>query len=118
MSWLLPRVIGGGRAFDVLTRATPIEADEALALGLVSEVVEPAELVDAALARAEKLASIPPQGLRATKHLLRETWSATLDHQLEREWAAQRVLFAEPDTGAALRRMVERRKRRDGEAER
>jgi 2-(1,2-epoxy-1,2-dihydrophenyl)acetyl-CoA isomerase len=116
MSWLLPRLVGASRAFDVMTRAGPIEADEALALGLLNEVVEPGELVDAALSRAQELASLPPHGVRAMKHLLRETWSATLDDQLEREWAAQRLLFADADTAAALRRMIARRKRRRGDA--
>lgn len=115
MSWLLPRLVGTSRAFDVMTRAKPIDAGEALALGLVSEVVEPADLADAALARAQELASLPPQGARATKYLLRVGWSATLDDQLEREWSAQRVLFADADTGTALRRMIERRKQRGGE---
>jgi len=115
MSWLLPRLIGAGRAFDVMTRTGPIDADEALALGLVTAIVEPDKLVAAAVARAEALAGLPAQGVRAAKRLLRAAWSSSMDEQLEREWSVQRRLFADVDTGAALRRMTERWRRAQSE---
>jgi enoyl-CoA hydratase/carnithine racemase len=103
MTWLLPRLVGPSRAFDLVTRTTPIEADEALALGLVEQVVEPGELEDAALARAESFASLAPAAVRTAKWLLRQAAGSSLDDQLEREWQAQVRLFAAPETAATLR---------------
>jgi 2-(1,2-epoxy-1,2-dihydrophenyl)acetyl-CoA isomerase len=108
MSWLLPRVLGSGRAFDVLTRTSPVEAPEALSLGLVTQLVAADGLMDAALARATALASLPPQSARAAKRLLRAAWSSSIGEQLEREWMVQRQLFAHADTTDALRRMADR----------
>jgi enoyl-CoA hydratase/carnithine racemase len=106
LSWILPRLLGTGRAFDLLTRRTPVEADEALTLGLVEQVVEPTELLDAALARAESLAALPPLAVRAAKRLTQRSWEGTLEDQLEREWAAQVQLFADPATVTHLRQAV------------
>jgi enoyl-CoA hydratase/carnithine racemase len=106
LSWILPRLLGTGRAFDLLTRRTPVEAEEALAFGLVEQVVEPAELLDAALARAESLAALPALAVRAAKRLTQRSWEGTLEDQLEREWAAQLQLFADPATVAHLRQVV------------
>jgi 2-(1,2-epoxy-1,2-dihydrophenyl)acetyl-CoA isomerase len=93
LSWLLPRIVGWSKAFDLLTRPKPIEADEALEIGLVEQVVEPHELRDAAIARAEGFAQMPPVAVRMVKRLLRQATESTLDVQLEREWNNQTRLF-------------------------
>jgi 2-(1,2-epoxy-1,2-dihydrophenyl)acetyl-CoA isomerase len=109
VSWLLPRIIGWPKAFDLLTRVRPIEADEALEIGLVEAVVEPHELLDAALARAAQLAQLPPVSVRMVKRLLRQSTESTLEAQLEREWHNQTRLFGFADTGAAVKDHLERR---------
>jgi 2-(1,2-epoxy-1,2-dihydrophenyl)acetyl-CoA isomerase len=108
ISWLLPRMVGLPRAFDLITRSRPIEADEALELGLVEAVVEPAELLDAALARAEEFAQLSPLSVRATKRLLRQATESTLETQLEREWNMQTRLFGFPETGARMSKIIGR----------
>jgi enoyl-CoA hydratase/carnithine racemase len=67
---LLPRLVGYGRAMDILLRSATLSADEALRIGLVSEVIADAELRDAALALAEKLAALPPIQVKLTKRML------------------------------------------------
>lgn len=57
MAWLLPRLIGHGNATEILLSGRPLPAAEALALGLVSRVVEPDGLVDEAVAYARLLAT-------------------------------------------------------------
>jgi len=99
LSWLLPRIISWPKAFDLLTRVRPIEADEALEIGLVEAVVEPHELLDAAL---------PPISVRMVKRLLRQSAESTLETQLEREWHNQTRLFGFPETGAAVKAYLER----------
>jgi enoyl-CoA hydratase/carnithine racemase len=91
-----------------MTRSRPIEADEALELGLVEAVVEPAELLDAALARAEEFAQLSPLSVRATKRLLRQATESTLETQLEREWNMQTRLFGFPETGARMSKIIRR----------
>lgn len=93
LSWLLPRIVGGPKAFDLLTRSAPVEADEALEIGLVEQVVAPHELREAALARAAGFAQLPPVAVRMVKRLLRQASESTLDVQLEREWNNQTRLF-------------------------
>lgn len=112
LSWLLPRMLGMSRAFDVLTRTNPIEADEALTLGLVDFVVEPDELLDAAVARAEALARLPRGAVRATKRLVQQAPESSFDAQLEREWMTQRQLFASAETTAVIRKALDRVRRR------
>jgi 2-(1,2-epoxy-1,2-dihydrophenyl)acetyl-CoA isomerase len=107
VSWLLPRIIGWPKAFDLLTRVRPIEADEALEIGLVETVVEPHELLDAALARAAHFAQLPPVSVRMVKRLLRQSTESTLETQLEREWHNQTRLFGFADTGAAVKAYLE-----------
>jgi enoyl-CoA hydratase/carnithine racemase len=108
MTWLVPRMLGTARAFDVLTRATPIEADEALSLGLLDAVVEPSELLDAAIARAQALASLPAGAIRATKRLVQQAPASTFEAQLEREWMTQRQLFASAETAALIDEALQR----------
>ena len=57
LSWLLPRLIGVERALDLLLSARPVEAEEALRIGLVSRVCEPEDLVAAAQEYARTLAA-------------------------------------------------------------
>jgi 2-(1,2-epoxy-1,2-dihydrophenyl)acetyl-CoA isomerase len=58
-AFLLPRMIGTSRAFEMFATGRPVLADEALALGLVSEVCAPEELESKAAALAAKLAAGP-----------------------------------------------------------
>lgn len=102
-SYILPRLVGYSKAFDLMTRLAPVEADEALELGLVNQVVEPSELRDAVLARADELANFPPVAVSMVKRLLRQSTESSLDAQLEREWHNQTRLFGFSDTGPRIR---------------
>jgi 2-(1,2-epoxy-1,2-dihydrophenyl)acetyl-CoA isomerase len=68
--WMLPRLVGWSTARDLLYRCPTLAADEALEMGLVDEVVEPARLEQRALEYASELAVHPPLGVRATKRVL------------------------------------------------
>jgi enoyl-CoA hydratase len=60
----LPRMVGRGRALELLLAGDPISADEALRIGLVNRVVPAAELMNEARALAEKLAAKPAVAVR------------------------------------------------------
>jgi enoyl-CoA hydratase/carnithine racemase len=108
LSWLLPRIIGWPKAFDLLTRVCPIEADEALEIGLVEAVVEPRELLDATLARAAQFSHLPSVSVRMVKRLLRQSTDSTLETQLEREWHNQTRLLGFAEAGVAAKGSTER----------
>jgi enoyl-CoA hydratase len=72
-SWLLPRLVGAGRAHELMLTGRICTADEALSMGLVLEVVPNDELLDRALAEAELIMRNSPMGIHMTKEVM---WSA------------------------------------------
>ena len=71
LTWTLPRAVGAARARHILLTDRVLDADEALALGLVATVVPDDEVVEQALALAQRLADGPTRALGRTKRLLR-----------------------------------------------
>jgi len=69
MTYFLPRIVGPSRALEILLEDPNMKMDQALAEGLVSEVVAPDELMDAARAKAEKLAKMAPHYVKMAKRL-------------------------------------------------
>jgi enoyl-CoA hydratase len=72
VSWLLPRLIGAGRAWELMLTGRVIDAEEADRLGLVSRLVPDDALMDAALETASQIAANSPFGVRMTKEVM---WS-------------------------------------------
>ncbi len=72
VSWMLPRLIGASRAFELLLTGRLIDAAEADRIGLVTRVVPDAEVVDSALQTAELIVGNSPFGVRMTKEVM---WS-------------------------------------------
>jgi enoyl-CoA hydratase len=73
VSWMLPRLIGASRAFELMLTGRIIDADEAARLGLVIDVVPDGQVVDAALTTARLIAANSPFGVWMTKEVM---WSA------------------------------------------
>jgi enoyl-CoA hydratase/carnithine racemase len=82
-AWLLPRVVGRSKAAEMSFTGEAIDAQEALACGLVSRVVPASELLGAAHSLADRIAANPGPTLRMTKRLLREGEHQRLDSLLE-----------------------------------
>jgi enoyl-CoA hydratase/carnithine racemase len=72
-SWLLPRLIGASRSHELMLTGRRVDAEEALRIGLVADVVAGPELPGRALQAAEQISSLAPWGVRLTK---RGMWSA------------------------------------------
>ena len=71
LSLLFPQLLGHQRASAMLLLGDALDANAALAAGFVYQVVDDAELMAAARALAGRLAALPPQAIRQTKHLMR-----------------------------------------------
>jgi len=76
-SALLPRLVGAGRALDLVLRSATVSAREALAMGLVTAVHPDNELRGAALALAEQIASLPALQVKLTRRMLQDNAAAT-----------------------------------------
>jgi len=72
-SWLLPRLIGASRAHELMLTGRRFDAEEALRIGLLADVVDAPRLPERALEAAEQIAALAPWGVRLTKQGM---WSA------------------------------------------
>lgn len=108
-AWLLPRVVGMSKASEMAFTGDLLTADEALACGLVSRVVEHDKLMEAALALAARIAANPGGVLRMTKRLLREGVHNTLESVLETSAAYQAIAHLSADHHEAVNAFVEKR---------
>lgn len=81
----LPRLIGAGRAADLILTGRPVDAREAQQIGLVDRVVPPGQALDAARALAAALAELPQTGLRHDLQSLHEQGGLPLDEALANE---------------------------------
>ena len=75
----LPRLVGHGRAMDLILTGRGVAADEALAIGLADRVVEPGQALAGALELAHQLAALPQHCLRSDRRSAIDAWS--LDHE-------------------------------------
>jgi 2-oxoglutaroyl-CoA hydrolase len=108
----LARMIGVGRAKDVIMRRKRIAAAEALALGLVSEVVPPEEL-DASVERAvDDLLRLSPLSLSMAKRVLNHVYDSPLAIGLELEGLAYGLLRSSHDFREGVEAFVEKREPR------
>jgi enoyl-CoA hydratase/carnithine racemase len=108
-AWLLPFVIGHAKAAELALTGDTIDAAEALRIGLVSQVVPDAELLDAARAIALRIAANPTQAVRMTKRLLWEARTASLDTVLGLSAAMQALAHTTDDNREAMAAFLEKR---------
>ena len=108
-AWLLPRQVGLSRAAEMTFTAEPVDAETALAWGLVSKVVEPEALLPEARALAGRIAQNPPRQLRMAKRLLREGLNSRLESLLELAAAYQGACHQTQDHDEAVDALLEKR---------
>jgi enoyl-CoA hydratase/carnithine racemase len=101
-AWLLQQAIGPARAAEMTLTGDRVNAETALAWGLVSHVVSPRDLLSAAVALAERIAVNPPRAVRAAKILLRESRRMDLAATLEMSAAMQSIAHHSEDHRAAI----------------
>lgn len=103
-SWHLPRLVGQARAMDLALTARPVSAEEALTMGLVSRMVEDADLAENVAAIARELAAKSAPAVAAVKRQLRANPAGTLDAALDVERDTQAILGASAEYREAVLR--------------
>ena len=99
-AYLLPRLVGLGRATELLVLGEEVDPDRALEIGLATKVVEDGELPQAANELARRLADGPALAYSATKTLLSRELDLNLGGAIEMEALAQALLMKSEDFGA------------------
>jgi enoyl-CoA hydratase/carnithine racemase len=110
MTYLLPRIVGLGRALHLALSAEQIDADEALRIGLVTRVVEPDRLLEEAVTFAHRVGSYPRVGVGWTKRLLYEGQDLGFDAATQLETRAEIESFLTPETRARFQAFVDRKR--------
>ena len=108
-SFLLPRIVGHGRAAELLFFGDLIDANEAHRIGLANRVVPDAEVVPFARGWADRLARGPAFAHTVTKQMLESERTMTLAQAIEAEAQAQAICMAHPDFRAAYEANKEKR---------
>jgi 2-(1,2-epoxy-1,2-dihydrophenyl)acetyl-CoA isomerase len=108
-TWFLPRLVGPAKAAELALVGDPVDAAEALRLGLVSKVVPGPELMSEAWTLAERLAEGPPLALALTKGALQRSLTIDLDEALEGEAKLQGIAGASADHAEGLAAFREKR---------
>lgn len=107
---MLPRIIGQGRASDLLYTGRSLPGDEALAWGFFNRLVAPEALAGEAQAWAAQIAAGPTFANGITKTMLHQEWSMTIEQAIEAEAQAQALCMLTEDFGRAYRAFVAKQK--------
>ncbi len=108
-SFTLPRLVGQGRASRMMLLGEKVDADEALRIGMVDEVLPDEQLADRAAALAARLAQGPTRAYRWIKASLHHAAGSDLASTLAFEDRAQVDCFASPDHHEAIQAFVDKR---------
>jgi 2-(1,2-epoxy-1,2-dihydrophenyl)acetyl-CoA isomerase len=109
LSWTLPRLVGLGRATEMLLRPRPVSASEAVVLGLAHEVVPADQLSERVAALAAELAAGPTAAFGAAKQELAYSAAHGLGDSLDMEAGMQTLAGTTEDHAAAVRAFLEKR---------
>lgn len=105
----LTRAVGKFAAMNILLRGDPFTAQQALAMGLVSEVVADADVEARALQMATQLAALPVHSVRSIKRAVIDGMNLPLDQGLEFERKSFQLLFATTDKTEGIRARLGKR---------
>ncbi len=111
-AWLLPRIIGFSRATEMALTGEVIDADTALAWGLVSRVVAPEDLLPTCHAVALKIAANPPAAVGMARRMLRQACDQSLAAALDTAASQQGLAHQTQDHREAVAAFLEKREPR------
>lgn len=114
----LPRMVGHGRAMELILTGRPVSGEEALSMGLVERLTEAGAALDGAKELAHTLAGLPQDALRADRRSVIEQWSFGVEDVLRAEHRRGAKVIASGEARAGARRFAEGSGRHGTEAPR
>ena len=109
---MLPRIVGQGRASELLYTGRSLGGEEAERWGFLNRLVEPAKLLDEAMALARDLAAGPTFANGITKTMLHQEWAMTIEQAIEAEAQAQAICMLTEDFTRAYEAFAAKQKPR------
>jgi len=109
---MLPRIIGQGRASELLYTGRAMPGEEAERWGYFNRLCSPEDLLTQAQALAADLAGGPSFANGITKTMLHQEWAMTIEQAIEAEAQAQAICMLTEDFGRAYRAFVAKQKPR------
>lgn len=108
-TWFLPRLIGWSKAAELIFTGRTLDADEALALGLVSAIVEAADLAAHARALADEIAANAPLAVQASKRMMRMGLNETFNDHVHHVFLQLLPLLKSADAREGMMSFLEKR---------
>jgi len=109
-SFMLPRLVGLGRALEILAFDRPISSEQAMAWGLVTRVVKDEDVIEEATEMARELVRGSPASFGWSKRLLTDSFDSSFETQIEQERRGICACAETPEGTEGLRAFVEKRK--------
>jgi enoyl-CoA hydratase len=103
----LPRMIGQGRAMDLILTGRPVSAVEALGIGLVERLAPPGNALTEAVALGRTLAELPQGALRADRRSVLAQWALGLGDAMQAEYLGGIAVIESGEARAGARRFSE-----------
>jgi len=107
---ILPRIIGQGRASELLYTGRMMSSQEAANWGFYNGVVEPEEVLATAVTQAKRLAKGPTFAHAMTKKMLHQEWNMSVDEAIDSEAQAQAICMQTKDFERAYHAFVAKEK--------
>jgi enoyl-CoA hydratase len=108
-AYFLPRLLGSGLAAELALTGDVIDATRALEIGLVNKVVEPDQLLPAAIDLATRIAAKSWRAVEATKQALRSSWQVDLATSMNQSFWAVAALHYGPDLSEGVNAFLDKR---------
>lgn len=106
----LARLIGAGRAMEIIFTADMITAEDAYRIGIINRIVEPSDLISTANTMAASIVSRGANAIREAKRVIREGLDVSFEQGSKIEQKAFGDLFSHPETKEGLSAFLEKRK--------
>jgi enoyl-CoA hydratase len=102
----LPRLVGHGRALDMILTGRPVAAEEALAIGLANRLADPGGALALAVALAHEIAAFPQRCLRGDRLSAHEQWALSMDEAILAEYQHGIATIRSGETAAGASRFA------------